>query len=139
MKGLFAAAVLLVLIGCKSSQEIIEYGYSQSNMMGRMTITVTKDSIVKSFVGRGNPSRNAFVTSEQTWADLNKAMENVELKNLGNLQSPTNKRQTDQAPYGKLYFTTKDSTFRSMDFDGTDSHEDLKDVMKVFEDLLQLN
>ena len=106
MRRLFFITALLLGISCSTTQEITEYRYTQSSMMGKVTIAVTQDSIVKSFVGRGNPSRNAFVTSEQTWNDLNKAMENVELKNLGNLQSPTNKRQTDAAPYGRLYFVT---------------------------------
>ncbi|MCH2235749.1 MAG: hypothetical protein MK078_16025 [Crocinitomicaceae bacterium] len=138
MKGLLFVASLLLIISCGSSKEIVEYKYTQSSMMGRMTIAVTQDSIIKSYTGRGTPSRNAFVTPEQTWTDLNKGMEKVELKNLGNLKSPTNKRQTDQAPYGRLYFTTKDSTYQSLDFDGTDAHSDFKDIMKVFEELLQL-
>ena len=138
MKGIFVIAIISFFFSCATQSEIIEYKYTQATQMGKTTIAVTKDSIVKSFAGRGAPSRTAFVTSPKNWADLNAAMEKVELKNLGNLTAPTNKRQTDIAPYGRLYFTTKDSTYRSLDFDGTDAHADLEGVMVVFEELLKL-
>ncbi|MCG8575749.1 MAG: hypothetical protein MI810_12760 [Flavobacteriales bacterium] len=128
-KLLILSLSLLVLVACKTS-EVIKYEYTSTTMMGKKTLIVTQDSVYTSFTGRGEPTSSARATSASEWSSLNKAVEELKLKDVRDLEAPTNKRATDAAPFGKVTLHTKDSIYQSKTFDGYDSHEALKPLME---------
>jgi len=98
-------------------------------MMGKTTVSITKDSVITSFNGRGEAKLDVRKTTESEWVDLMKSLAEVDLNKIASLESPTNKRATDAAPYGTIEITTKDSVYTSASFDGKNPHEMLMPVM----------
>ena len=120
--------VALVFTACKSG-DIISYKYSSTTMMGKSEWTITEDSVIYTFNGRSEPKREARATKATEWSALNKAIENIKLEEIADLKAPTEMRATDAAPFGKVYISTKDSTFKSKAFDGYNSHETLQPLL----------
>lgn len=136
MKYFGAFVVLFALISCKEL-DIVKFEYMSTTMMGKTVVSITQDSVVTSFNGRGEPTRKARATQSSEWMALAKAMEGVELEKIASLESPTNKRATDAAPYGTIIIHTKDSTYTSAGFDGKNPHEMLmplmNEIVKIWE------
>ena len=81
-------------------------------MLGSRTTTITKDSVVTEYNGRMENRRTARATSSEEWLQLKESMKTVKLNDIADLESPTNRRATDAAPFGSVMITTKDSTYR---------------------------
>ncbi|MGB1104599.1 MAG: hypothetical protein ACPG21_13365 [Crocinitomicaceae bacterium] len=129
---LFAA--IAVLTACNTI-EIIQYEYKSTTMLGSRTLTITKDSVISSYSGRMEANRQARKTTPEEWEALKNSAKTIKLEEIRDLKSPTNKRATDAAPFGKVLLTTADSTYRSASFDGFDSHEMLKPLMEVIKEI----
>ena len=133
MKKILSLAVIgLLMTACiESSVEKVEY--RSTTMMGKTMVTITEDSVVTEFTGRGEPFRNVRSTGAAEWPDLLKLLSEIELKDIPTYEAPTNKRGTDAAPFGTLFVHTKDSVYKSKTFDGYDSHDALQPVMDHIE------
>lgn len=116
------------LVSC-GEEDIVQYEYRSTTMMGKTIVTVTKDSVITTFNGRGTPTRAARATQPAEWSALFKSLEGVDLAAISTLEAPTNKRATDAAPFGTLVVTTKDSAYTSATFDGKNPHEMLAPLM----------
>ena len=134
MKYFIALFSLVVLAAC-SNQEIIQYEYKSTTMLGSRTVTVTQDSVISVYSGRIESNRQARKTTPEEWEALKNGVQNVKLEEIKELPSPTNKRSTDAAPFGTIFLTTKDSTYKSASFDGYDSHEMLQPLMDVIKEI----
>lgn len=125
-----------VLFSCEET-DVVQYEYISSTMMGRTVVTITQDSVVTTFNGRGEPTRTARKTETSEWSALFKSLVDVDLNKIATLESPTNGRATDRSPYGTLIITTKDSAYTSASFDGKNPHEMLmplmNEVVKIWE------
>jgi len=117
-----------ILVACVES-EVEKVEYRSTTMMGKTMVTITKDSVITEFTGRGEPWRNVRTTGSAEWPDLLKLLSEVKLKDIPTYEAPTNKRATDAAPFGTLFVHTKDSVYKSQTFDGYDSHDALQPVM----------
>lgn len=106
-------------------------------MMGKTVVTVTQDSVVTTFNGRGNPTRTARATQNSEWMALVNSVKDIDLTKISELESPTNKRATDGAAFGKLTVTTKETTYTSSDFDGKNPNQILmplmNEIVKIWE------
>lgn len=118
-----------LLISCNET-DIVSYEYHSTTMMGKTVVVITQDSVVTTFNGRGEPTRSARATQSSEWTALAGSLKNVDLSKISSLESPTNKRATDAAPYGTIIVTTKDSTYTSASFDGKNPHDMLKPLME---------
>lgn len=128
MRLFFVLTLAVVMMGCKEL-DIVRYEYRSVTMMGKTIVSITQDSVVVSFNGRGEPSRIARTTQSSEWAALANSLQQVELNKISSLESPTNKRATDAAPFGTIEITTKDSVYTSASFDGKDPHDMLQPLM----------
>lgn len=136
MKNLFFLALILVFFSCQDL-EIQKVSYSSATMMGRTVTTITKDSVVVTFNGRGEPTYSARATTSAEWESIMKSLAEVDLKKIAELEAPSNKRATDAAPFGMFEISTKDSTYQSNGFDGKNPHSMLiplmEEVLKIQE------
>lgn len=121
--------VTTLLISCNET-DIVSYEYHSTTMMGKTKVIITQDSVITTFNGRGEPTRTARVTQSSEWTSLAASLKDVDLSKISTLESPTNKRATDAAPYGTIIVTTKDSTYTSASFDGKNPHDMLKPLME---------
>jgi len=134
MRYLIALLTFVSLAACKTP-EIIQYEYKSTTMLGSRKVTVTKDSVISVYNGRMDANRQARKTTPEEWEALKNSANNINLEEIRDLPSPTNRRATDAAPFGSLLLTTKDSTYRSASFDGFDSHEMLQPLMDVMKEI----
>jgi hypothetical protein len=134
MRYLIALFSIVVLAAC-STQDIIQYEYKSTTMLGSRTVTVTQDSVISVYSGRLESNRQARKTTPEEWEALKNSVKDVKLAEIKDLPSPTNKRSTDAAPFGTVYLTTKDSTYKSASFDGYDSHEMLQPLLDVLKEI----
>jgi|GEM_PF-3318448 len=132
MKFIVACLGLMMMVSCKTI-EVMQYQYKSTTMLGSRTITITQDSVVTEFRGRMESNRTARATSSEEWLQLKESMKKVKLDAIADLESPTNFRATDAAPFGTVLISTKDSTYRSASFDGFDAHVQLSPLMKVIQ------
>lgn len=132
MKYFLIIVGLVLLVSCKS-YEIVQYEYRSTTMMGTRTVTITKDSVVSNYSGRMESNRIVRTTTPEEWAELHLSVEKVNLKTLADLPSPTNRRQTDAAPFGSVSLTTKDSTYVSGGFDGYNADPSLTPLMTIIQ------
>lgn len=132
IKLIFPALMAILFFSCKSG-EVVQYEYKSTTMLGSRTIVITKDSVMTTYKGRVESAYHSRATLPTEWEELQTAGKTVKLEEISDLPSPTNKRQTDAAPFGTLYFTTKDSTFKSATFDGFEAHASLAPVMAVIQ------
>ena len=137
MRTMILITVLTALLVSCEETDVVQYEYISSTMMGRTVVTITQDSVVTTFNGRGEPTRNARKTEASEWSALFKSLAEVDLNKIATLESPTNGRATDRSPYGTLIITTKDSAYTSASFDGKNPHEMLmplmNEVVKIWE------
>jgi len=129
MRIIFFAFISIGLLFSCSEEDIVQYQYTSTTMMGKTVVTVRQDSVITTFNGRGTPTRTARATEVSEWSSLFKSLEGVELSEISTLEAPTNKRATDAAPFGTIIITTKDSVFTSSTFDGKNPHEMLMPLM----------
>lgn len=137
MKSLIVLfAVAITFLSCKE-MDIKKVEYRSTTMMGKTTVTITADSVVTTFNGRGDATRTSRTLSTGEWNALMESLVKVELSKISSLESPTNKRATDAAPYGTIEITTKDSVYTSASFDGKNPHEMLmptmQEIIKIWE------
>jgi len=117
-----------ILFSCEET-DIIQFDYQSTTMMGKTIITVRQDSVITSFNGRGTPTRTARPTQKSEWLALVNSVKDIDFTKIADLESPTNKRATDAAPFGTLIVTTKETVFTSSAFDGKNPHEMLMPLM----------
>lgn len=132
MKYIAGIIGLMILMSCKTV-EVMQYQYKSTTMLGSRIITITQDSVVTEFNGRIESNRTARATSSDEWMQLKESMKTVKLDEIATLESPTNRRATDAAPFGTVIITTKDSTYQSASFDGFDAHIQLTPLMTVIQ------
>lgn len=137
MKSFFTLMFAASLLFSCNETDIVSYEYHSTTMMGKTIVTITQDSVVVSFNGRGEPSHEVRKTQASEWTALAASLEKVDLNKIATLESPTNKRDTDAAPFAKIIVTTKDSVYTSANFDGKNPHEMLmplmNEIIKVWE------
>ncbi len=130
MKFIVACLGLMMMVSCKTI-EVMQYEYKSTTMLGSRTITITQDSVVTEYNGRMENTRTARATSSEEWLQLKESMKTVKLDDISDLESPTNYRATDAAPFGSVIITTKDSSYQSASFDGFDANEQLLPLLTV--------
>ncbi|WP_070137938.1 hypothetical protein [Crocinitomix algicola] len=138
MKYILSIVAAITLLACKTP-EIVQYQYKSSTMLGARTITITKDSVITTYKGRTDETYQARATEAEEWEELQTASKTIELENIADLESPTNRRQTDAAPFGSLVLTTKDSTYKSSTFDGFDGHVSIAPVLATIKKISMKN
>ena len=138
MRYLIILLLGLTFISCKDL-EILKYEYHTSTQMGRTILSVTKDSVVVTFNGRGEPVYWAREIEENEWDSVVASMKDVQLDQVSNLKSPSNDRATDRVPIAKFSFVGKDSTLTSSSFDAGNPHEMLSPLMLVFKKIEESN
>lgn len=133
---IFLFAILsLVLVSCEEG-DVQEYRYESTTMMGKTTYTITQDSVVMNFNGRGEPRRTARKTESNEWSSLNKALGELDLAAIKDMEAPSNLRATDAAPFAKLYVKTAKEEFASKTFDGYKPHESLQPLMDAIKAII---
>jgi hypothetical protein len=130
MRLLIAMLILSAFtVACKEL-DVVQYEYRSTTMMGKTTVIITADSVITSVNGRGEPTRTARATETSEWTSLAASLKDVDFSKIATLESPTNKRATDAAPFGTIVISTKDSVYTSATFDGKNPHEMLQPLMK---------
>lgn len=132
MKYILPLIAALLIVSCKTT-DIVKYQYKSTTMLGSRVLTVTQDSVVSTFTGRAEPTRVARATTPEEWSELKASVSAVKLGSIADLESPTNKRATDAAPYGSIILSTKDSAYHSSAFDGYNPHASLTPFMAVMQ------
>lgn len=139
MKKLVIISALILLASC-AKQVISAYEYSATGRGYNLNITVTKDSTVLTENVFRDPAKvTAYATSPELWKSLNDNSKNIDLKKINDLESPTNRRDTDAALYGKMVFKTADSTYTSSSFDAGKPHLIMKPVVDSIANLKKKN
>jgi len=136
MRYLIASLVLAVLVSCKTI-EIVQYQYKSTTMLGSRVISISQDSVITEFNGRMETTRTARATTPEEWLQLKQSVKAVKLEEISNLESPTNRRATDAAPFGSVKIVTKDSTYQSASFDGFDAPAPLAPLVDVIKEMSQ--
>ena len=116
MKILFTLLISITLMSC-GTQKIISYEYSTVTRGYKMTIKVDQDSTFVTETKGREITEIKSATPPELWKALESGAREIELLEIGTLESPTNKRQMDAAMFSKLILTTEDSTYTSSSFD----------------------
>lgn len=114
--NLLLLSILMLIVSC-GTQKIISYEYSAVTRGYKMTIKVDKDSTLITETKGRDVSETKSSTTPELWKSLEVGAREIEVLEIGTLESPTNKRQIDAAMFCKLILTTKDSTYTSSSFD----------------------
>lgn len=138
MKYLFIIFSAITLMSCRDL-DIQKVSYSSSTMMGRTVISVTADSVVTTFNGRGEPTYNSRATKASEWEGILKSLIEVDLNKIAELEAPSNGRMTDASSHAQFIIDTKDSTYTSAPFDGKNPHEMLMPLMKEISSIQEAN
>jgi hypothetical protein len=137
MRKLIHLIIFFGLLASCGEENIVQYEYRSTTMMGKTVVTIRQDSVITTFNGRGTPTRTARATEASEWSALYQSLKGVELDKVASLEAPTDKRSTDAAPFGTLVVTTVDSVYTSATFDGKNPHEMLmplmNEVIKIWE------
>ncbi|UKN01120.1 hypothetical protein K6119_15430 [Paracrocinitomix mangrovi] len=139
MKQFFLILVSTVMLFSCDEKDLEKVEYSTSTMMGRTVLSVSKDSVVVNFNGRGNPTHFSRATKDGEWDGVLSSLSKVEFDQVGDLTAPSNKRATDAAAHASFIFITKDSTIRSASFDDNNPHEMLIPLMKEINKIQEEN
>ena len=134
MKKLSILFLALAIISCKDL-DVQKVSYTTTTMMGRTVMSVSPDSVIVTFNGRGEPTYFARETKSSEWEGIMNSLKEVDLKKIADLLAPSNSRTTDAAPYAQFDVYTKDSTFTSASFDGKNPNEVL---MPLMEEILKI-
>lgn len=129
MRYLIILLAAFSLTACKDL-EITQYEYHESTMMGRTITTITQDSVIVTFNGRGEPTYFARETKQAEWDALNAAMSDVDMEKVPSLDAPSDKRHSDAAPFAKFKFIGKAGEVMSAEFDGKKPNEMLMPLME---------
>jgi hypothetical protein len=139
MKNFIIIAALAFLASC-AKQTITAYEYSATGRGYNLTVAVTKDSTtLTEYLGRNGAKVNTYVTEPALWKSLNENSKKIELKKISDLESPTNRRDTDAALYGKMTFKTADTVYVSSSFDAGQPHLIMKPVVDSLANLKKKN
>ncbi|MGV6860350.1 MAG: hypothetical protein ACWA41_01185 [Putridiphycobacter sp.] len=112
----FIIVLAAIMLSCMKDK-IISYTYKAGTRGYQVEISVSKDST--HIIQSGRVSKTmSYETSSDFWKQLKSDTKSVELKEIGQLKSPTNKRQLDAAAHASLTIATKDSIYQSSSFDG---------------------
>ncbi len=128
MKHFFTILLLTLLVSC-GTQKIVSYEYSATTRGYKKLITVEEDSTTVTISTYSDTKTEVFKTSPEFWQSIEAASEDIDLKKIADLPSPTNRRQTDAAMFSKIKFITADSTFTSSTFDNGQPPAMLKTVV----------
>ncbi|MEX1003709.1 MAG: hypothetical protein WDZ35_16435 [Crocinitomicaceae bacterium] len=138
MRYLILFLIAFMTISCEET-DLKKVEYHTTTMMGRTVTTVTPDSVVVTFSGRGEPTHYSRKTKSGEWASIVESVKDIKFDEIAELEAPSNKRATDAAPFAKFVFETKKGTFESNGFDGGNPHEMLMPVMKAIEEVKKGN
>lgn len=138
MKKLIYIVVLsLIMISC-NELEVSKVEYTTTTMMGRTVLSVTQDSVIVDFNGRGTPTHFSRATKADEWVNLMLSLQEVDLNKIKDLEAPSEKRATDAAPFAQFNFVTKDSTYQSATFDHKNPNAVLmptmQEILKITEE-----
>jgi len=127
MKKLLIITLAVTFLSC-NSDKIISYTYSVVTRGYKLEIIVAKDSTYIKQTGRQALEKD-YATNTDLWKSLIKNTKTVKLREIGSLESPTNKRQMDAAMFASLTIATKDSVYRSNSFDAGHPPAMIKDIV----------
>jgi len=130
--------IMWLLFGCASvaqnSGEIVRIEFSSVSRGYQELVSITADSIKISKSQFGHPavSKTQVFTNEE-WTDVLKSLQNVALKEVNALESPTMKRAYDGARHSTITITTNSSQSYSHTFDDENPHQKLTPLMRIIE------
>ena len=115
-KNTFILLGFIAFLSC--SPKIIAYTYVSGSMGGSNSTYVKQDSIYFTKMDRHGAISKGNELSKADWKSISKISKTIDLNGIDTIQSPTNRRQVDAAPYAYLVIETKDSIYQSASFDG---------------------
>jgi hypothetical protein len=138
MRILLLAIATITLMSCQDL-DIVKYEYQTSTMMGRTVLSVTQDSVVVTFSGRGEPTYYGRAVKPSEWKAVNASMKKVDLTEVPFLKAPSNARATDRVAYAKFTFIGEKTSTTSSDFDANKPHDMLMPLMKEIQKIQKAN
>ncbi|HEX8041521.1 MAG TPA: hypothetical protein VF490_20375 [Chryseosolibacter sp.] len=101
-------------------------------------VVISRDSVRGSIENHRSPqnSRNyAVKIDEEDWAKVVMTLNDLSLKDIDGLQSPTMERARDAALHSSIVIAFKDGTTVSHSFDDENPHRDLKPLLEAINQL----
>lgn len=132
------ASFFVIGVYAQSEQRISQIELNKISRGYQEQVLITPDSI-HTFLDNsmsGQPARKrARKTEPQEWKKLIESLQNIPLKEIPSLPSPTMKRAHDAAQHSTLTITTKDGKSYPHGFDDDDPHKALRPLMKTIREL----
>lgn len=101
-------------------------------------VVVSRDSVrgvVENHRSPQNSMTYAVKTDPEAWARVIMTLDDVSLKDIDGLQSPTMERARDAALHSSIVIAFKDGTKVSHSFDDENPHRDLKPLLDAINEL----
>ncbi len=120
---------LLIIPFCFNFQgnEIKSFEYVARGRGVLKQVIIRQDS---TFI-RDLEKENKFLTKPETWAELKEVADKNEFKKLNLLESPTEKRFSDQALSAQLLIKTNNSEYISSEFDHGCPPKEIKKIVET--------
>lgn len=128
MRYLIIFLAAISLSSCKDL-DIKKVEYHTSTMMGKTILSVTQDSVIVTFNGRGEPTYFARTTKDSEWTGVLKSVIDLDLDKIADLEAPSNRRATDVVAHAKFIVVGKDKSYTSGTFDAKNPNAVLMPLM----------
>lgn len=129
MRYLIILLAALSLASCKDL-DIKKVEYHTSTMMGKTILSVTQDSVIVTFNGRGEPTYFAREAKDAEWTAVLKSIMDVDLDKIADLEAPSNRRANDVVGYAKFIVVGRDKSHISGSFDAKNPNAVLMPLME---------
>jgi hypothetical protein len=126
--------LLILMSQCmgQTSGSIVRVEYNSGTRTFRQQVIATPDSLIsieEDFRIHLKPVIKGRALSDEEWNALTGKLGRVQLSEIDELKSPTNRRTVDAAAHGSLIITTSDKKSFTHGFDDQEPHEILQPLL----------
>jgi len=132
----FLVLSIIVIVSCNSfvqkESDVTRIEFNSGSRTFREQIILTRDSIIvvkEDFRIDLKPQIKRKSMSAKDWQGLMEIADRIDIKSIGELKSPTDKRTYDAASHGSLIISTKNNKSYTHGFDDEEPHAKLKPLM----------
>lgn len=129
--GTFCFVFISGLSVAQNQSDIVKVTFQTATRGYQASVTFTSDSIVTSEASSTlHPTVKSLANTSKQWSSMLNALDNLEVTNIGSLQSPSKKRVVDAAHHSSIIVTTAAGNSYQHNFDNEEPHLKLKPLMK---------
>lgn len=125
------SSLLLSFTVAQDQSDIVKITFQTATRGYQGNIMFTSDSIVRQEAsGTIQPKIKRISNTSQQWKSMLSLLENLDVTNIGSLQSTSKKRAVDAAHHSSIIITTVTGNSYQHNFDNEQPHPKLKSLMQ---------